>query len=532
MEWITNMKNEYVWAPRFKYELSENDSYKVWLNGVFYYDRASDILEIAKILCCEKLDFNKIHGFFRLIVFDKLTNNYVLVGDNSGSQYFYFDESNKRFSDSFVALRKQINNPTLDYSAISELFTLGAILGEDTIVKEIKKSDSNYYFIVDDNCIRKLPKKLVPFNKIDKFKNSFEPIMQKLLSKIKRDRIGAVLTGGTDSRVILSYLYYAGIKPELFLTGHKDNSDVPIAEEISEKLGLKLEVIAPDDVNDNKLKTGYFFLDGVYDAVLSYRHYLKSNSVVHKNLLFEFGGVGGEFYKNDTCHPIIYGINGYKSHSYYYKTILKRNIKHLSFWGSDLIKGYECDYAKLDDISKLSDEESKFLSKCNRVFFELLKARCGSITNAYSSVCCKVDPLMDRNLIAVSSQTSSFRHDFKLWQKRQVNKYCKSIADIRTDQGYTCSLRFKYLFIDIFKQFLFNYKRLIARIKRNYGMKTQNIWDMDYINAKQTKYWKESFEFCKANGIIDKNTKESDIPVNLIGNIILIGMTFDNNLFK
>ncbi|MBQ3643162.1 MAG: hypothetical protein II961_01065 [Candidatus Riflebacteria bacterium] len=526
------MRNEYTWIPRFKYELTENDSYKVWLSGVFCYDEASDILETAKILCRGNLDFNKIHGFFRLIVLDKSKNSYILVGDNSGSQYFYFDESNKKFSDSFIALRKQINKLTLDYSAISELFTLGAILGEDTIVKEIKKTDSNYYFIVENNCIKKLSKKLVPFNKLNKYDNSFGQIMRKLLSKVKQNNIGTVLTGGTDSRVVLSFLHYADIEPELFLTGRKGNPDVPIAENIADKLDLKLEIIDPDYVNDDKLKTAYFFLDGAYDAVLAYRHYLKSKSVVQRNILYEFGGLGGEFYKNDTCHPIIYGLRGYKSHFYYYETILKRNIKHLSWLGKDLIAGFESDYTKLFDISKLSEDEPVFLSKCNRVFFELLKARGGSITNGYSSVCCKVDPLMDRNLIAVSSQTSPLRHDFKLWQKKLIDKYCKKIANIRTDQGYTCSLKFKYLLLDVFKQFLFNFKRLISKIKRNYGLKIQNIWDMDYINAKQTNYWKKSFEFCKANGIIDKNAKESDIPVNMIGNIILIGMTFDNNLFK
>ncbi len=525
------MNIEYTWIPRFKYKISENDSYKIWLSGIFCYDEAVDVFEVANRLCCETLDFNKIHGFFRLIILDKTKNNYVLVGDNSGSQYFYFDDVNKRFSDSFIALRKQMSNLTLDYSAISELFTLGAILGEDTIVKEIKKTDSNYYFIVENSYIKKQSKNLVPFKKLDKYDNSFEQIMRKLLSNINKDSMGAILTGGTDSRVILSYLHYIGIKPELFLTGHTNNPDIPIATDIADKLGLKLELIEPDDVNDDRLKAGYFFLDGAYDAVLSYRHYLKSKSVVQKSISYEFGGVGGEFYKNDTCHPIIYGLYGYKQHFYYYKTILKRNIKHLSFWGTDLIKGFERDYAKLDDISKLSDEESIFLSKCNRVFFELLKARSGSITNGYSSVCCKVDPLMDRNLVAVSSQTSSFRHDFKLWQKKLINKYCKQIADIRTDQGYTCSLKFKYLLFDIFKQFLFNFKRLVLKIKRNYGLKTPNIWDNDYINAKKSTYWKYSFEFCKNNGIIDKNAKESDIPVNLVGNIILIGMTFDNNLF-
>ena len=210
------MKNEFIWIPGFKYKISENDSFKVWLSGVFCYDETVNILEVAERLCCGNFDFNKIHGFFRLVVLDKSKKRYVLVGDNSGSQYFYFDESNKRFSDSFIALRKQINNLTLDYSAISELFTLGAILGEDTIVKEIKKSDSNYYFIVENNCIKKLSKKLVPFNKIDKFDNSFEQIMRKILKNVKQENMGAVLTGGPDSRVVLSFLHYAGIKPELF----------------------------------------------------------------------------------------------------------------------------------------------------------------------------------------------------------------------------------------------------------------------------------------------------------------------------
>lgn len=530
------MNNSPCWLPSFKYTIFENENYKIWLSGIVVYENDiynnEKIYDLAHKICTKNIDYNEIYGYFRLSIFDKINNQYLLLGDNSGSQYFYYLNNVCVFSDSFLTIKKQIEKPTIDYSAISELFTLGRIFAEDTIIKEIKKTDSNKYYIVNKTGITSYTKELSPFNKIDKAKNNFAKIMDKLISKLHKNKIGAIITGGTDSRTILSYLNYAGLKPKLVLTGHKDNPDIPIAKEISNKLGLALTIIEPNEINEEKLVKAYKFLDGAYDVVLSYRHYLKSQWILENNLDFEIGGVGGEFYKNVSCHPLINGIKGINSFEYYYKTILLKNKQYSKFFGKELKTALEEDINKLYGIAKIADNEPVFLSKCNKVYFEYLKSAFGSITNAYSSVCCKIDPLMDRNLVAVSSQTTTLKHDLNLWQRRHINKFCKEIADIKTDQGYTCSLQKKYFMLDFVKQMKFNLSRIIARIQRKLGFKYKDItskyWDKDYLNARKTDIWRKALLFCKSNGIISPETEESDIPMALTGNIILIGMVFDS----
>ena len=63
----------------------------------------------------------------------------------------------------------------------------------------------------------------------------------------------------------------------------------------------------------------------------------------------------------------------------------------------------------------------------------------------------------------------------------------------------------------------FNIGRIIARVQRKYGFKYKDVvsryWDEDYSNARKTKIWRNSFQFCKINGIIEQQTKESDIPL-------------------
>ena len=94
---------------------------------------------------------------------------------------------------------------------------------------------------------------------------------------------------------------------------------------------------------------------------------------------------------------------------------------------------------------------------------------------------------------------------------------------------------FHNLLKDFLKQMKFNIGRIIARVQRKYGFKYKDVvsryWDEDYSNARKTKIWRNSFQFCKINGIIEQQTKESDIPLSMTGNIILIGMTFSNYFY-
>ena len=519
-----------LWIARGKYRETETEKLSIWLSGVLSYDDGkSNPIEFAQMFLKGSLDFNTIIGWFKIVIFDKENKKWYLFGDNSNSQYFFYSLKTGCFSDSMLSLREILaDEVTPNYSAIYELLGLGFTVGEETVINEIKRTDKDFYYIYDGKRMERKSKRLKTLRTLDRQIEIFD-IIKTLKDQIEGEKLAAVCTGGTDSRAVISALNQANLDTEFVITGHDDNPDIVPAHRISEALGIELTVLNPDKKEYDWIKKGFEFTDGQYDAVLSYRHYLKAQWEKKQGIEYEFGGLAGEFYKNAFCHPFRWAAKK-KDGTFYYNLLLNPGLRTQQWIGEKISGAEKNSYEERMSVALKADGEYTLLEKGNRIGFDILSWKSGQITNGYAATATKIDPLMDRQMCAYASHDNCLAHSMHRWQRKQVEKNCKKIADIPTDQGYTCSMKPLYYTRDTVKRCAFYLGRIFNRIRRKMGMgfksKEPHFWDDDYFSARKTEAWETAIERCKIIGILEKDSSDRDIPLGKTGWIITLGMLF------
>lgn len=503
------------------YDIFENEEFRVMISGIIA-GAPEDYLRIAREIDDGEADFNNIDGWYKILIQCKNSEKCYFWGDNQGSQYFFFDEDSKEISDSFLKLAGNREKKTPNYVAVAELIKDGRITREDTLVSEIKKTDYELYYTFDGKSINAQSKNL---NSIfEPKKRELNDVVAPIVNTIRSQKrtIGAVCTGGTDSRTVLACLKHNGVAPKLVITGHKDNPDLAVSEMVAKTLGCPLTKIDPSTYEPDWLQKGFEFLDGMYDAVLSYRHYLKSQWNIENQIGFEFGGVGGEYYKN-----------------YFYRGTKRKSIEKYAadmsacnaVWCGKQVKeaGAAASEKRKKRLEKIDDSGS-FLQKCNYMGTDLLNTGSGAITHGYSKISHKIDPLMDRKLIASVSVKKPSSLEMHTWQRKQIAKYCPALNSIPTDQGYTCSANPGAVFSELLQSRMKDVRRVSLRVLAKMHLahrgETRQLWKNDYFQARQDLLWEKSVNTCKAMGIVAQEANSDSIPLDLTGRLILMGLIF------
>jgi len=195
-----------------------------------------------------------IFGNFSIII-KKGTNIYFFV-DNMGIYKLYYSliEREITITNIFYNLAKNMeNNLTINEQSLLEDSFQYSILGEETFVNEIKRVSGNYIYKYD-----LIKKELLLIEKelnIEGYNHEDIEKSAKYLSSIIKDKIKIInnnfnnitinMTGGLDSRLILSAFLSEGIKPNITygigdspLTNTKDK-DLALSEICAEKFKLK-----------------------------------------------------------------------------------------------------------------------------------------------------------------------------------------------------------------------------------------------------------------------------------------------------
>lgn len=119
-------------------------------------------------------------------------------------------------------------------------------------------------------------------------------------------RINAALSGGFDSRLIVAGLLAAGAKPQLFVYGGDESADVSIARRVACAIGLPLNAIDKQVLNDSLPvpdiesleQSGLFFdglpNDGIHDPGADLRTRLQQTA----DGCIALNGGGGEIFRN------------------------------------------------------------------------------------------------------------------------------------------------------------------------------------------------------------------------------------------
>ena len=522
--------------PEHAYDYAENEQLCVFLSGIAVLANGEktpcqNLLEIAQAAVDGSLNYNNLHGYYRMVVYDKVHSKHLFWGDNSGSQFFFVDWQNNLFSDRFLTLVEQRSGALKPCCEAVMQIINDRVFTNETVVAEITKTDPEMVYEYQNGVCAAHSKALQPLCQRNGIR--LDRLMEMLTQKTSDCETGAVCTGGTDSRAILAHLYKRKKKPKLLITGHPDNPDVGVARKIAEELKLPLTVIAPADREEAWLDKAFQFSDGLYDTVLSYRHMQIQKWAQENGIRFLYGGVGGEFYKNFFCQPFRNKtfrrpVSGEKL----FNLLMKSRLQVPAWGGKALTEARDTLQKKARAFAENCAEPGNVLFGFNRLGFSVLRYKAGMMTHAYAGTCTRIDPLMNRDVVAAASQIPPVKLSMHLWQRKEIRKWCPALGNLPTDQGYSCSMNPIRIFLEQCKKLSVYGKAAWKKVLRKIGFKNKpkaQYWDRDYNEAKNAPAFAHGLQICKDLGIARGDAETNKIPPKDVGLIIMLGYLFGDS---
>ncbi|MEG1884454.1 MAG: hypothetical protein RR224_12170 [Clostridia bacterium] len=536
---MTKQIAEYWMAPELasRYHMYRDEKCTVWCIGVMAYAEEEDddavlydVLQIAHLALENALDFNKLYGFYKIVVLDLLSDTTMFWGDNAGSCRFYYHLQEGCVADTLPLCTEMLQGDIHPcYEAIYQYFSMGRTLDDQTIVDGIRMTSQRDIYVRKGNVIRLISKQLAPYQALDPH-FTLEKLMRMMRDGIKGKPVMAVITGGTDSRCILSHLAALEVVPQLTISGREASNDVRIARKIAEQCGLPLHVYDPNQKETSWIHKAFAFSNGVYDVVLSYRHLKRAEHCLETGAEYEFGGVGGEFYKNCFCLPF--------RHAQWFRKLTAKDIvtktigsklMGASWYGPNIMSAKNMLYDHLINIQS-QNMESGFLRNYNKFGEIMLAGTFCNVTVILLPYCTKIDPLMDRNLIASVCWKNPLSLSMARWQRKEIHAHCPALSDIETDLGYSCSVREITILRESLRKLQKYAQVAVNKVQRmiKKGQKSEaTVWEQDYLDAKVLPEYERAVLVCKELGIIGQQIAPESLPTNQVGFVLMVGMFFD-----
>ena len=252
------------------------------------------------------------------IMIRKLGNDIIINQDIYGSFGIYIYENNKTqyfaLSNSFLLLEEYLigkenmsfNKEFADNLILNSLCSFSI---EETLIKEIKQIPSNAFIELNINK-KSLKIKYLDFKEnsipleskegmkiLDKWADKWGYILRSL--KRKTDKISIDLSGGFDTRLVLSILINSGVNFNNIRINtaldkeHDHEIDFKIASNISSKFGFKLNNLQIEN-NGTVLNVKDTIYNTIYTKLGFHKEFYLSNMFLDKPR-FDFSGFGGEF---------------------------------------------------------------------------------------------------------------------------------------------------------------------------------------------------------------------------------------------
>ncbi len=314
-------------------------------------------------------------GVFTLIV--KKGSRLFMVTDPMGASRVFHNVTMTLWSSSFLTVGENTPGLTPNPQGIYEYAFQETNYGEDTPFHEIKMADSFSFYEFEPLGIRKLPKNLPvsfdvtyqPYHDlIDEHAVLLQDQMKNVVSSYG-PKIATALSGGYDSRLMLSLALKCGVKPKVYVYGSDTSADVTVAKKIAAGEKFKLNHInkakhsKPDpDHYAEIVKNTFYALDGYpNEGIFDFGANVETRRERSKRGTLVLNGGGGEIYRNffylpdgnytvDNLLDIFYSrftldITTDRFSEYIYRDNLKRKIKKALCLNSDEMSRTQMEYA-------------------------------------------------------------------------------------------------------------------------------------------------------------------------------------------
>jgi len=505
--------------------VEENDC-RIDVAGLLIYKRKAAGEESARELLndfhSQTLDFNLCLGAFRIVIEDKRNDEKVLFCDNGGNLCFYIDLEKNRVSDSFLELVRQRHVIVPNYQSIAQFLQFGYIYGDDMMCMGIIRTNPcSYYRINGYGSVETLEKKLRPFEELKEYTNLHD-LMGQLVKSSKILKVAATITGGTDSRTILSHLISHKQRPQLVISGKHTDMDVQIASKIAEKLKLTLLFVDEHPDDEKWISTAFEASDGVCGTFRRYRLYKKSKQLETAGFDMTFEGVAGELYKNSFINQDIPFYGGKADLRKFYKLKVARYAFPDNLCGEAIKE--PLNHMEKTILGKIIcyNGPSKYKTY-NSIGYYLLQQRLLTLSNSAEKYCLRYSPLMERDCVALSYVVNPYKLEMQAFQRNEISKYCSEIVDIPTDRGLSCSNRRSAVIFDSLKHYKYLLNIAFRRIYRRKEVLERKM-DMIYTLGLDSKEYEETVSYCKYLKIIPDTVRKEDIPPAISDRIVTVGL--------
>ena len=239
-----------------------------------------------------------------IIVIENQDEAYLISSPYGVCQYYYTLQENQFFHDDTVigVLKKSRLPWTWNWTALADLTLFDHLIENDTLHAQIHRVPRGSILHFKQGHLKTSSLTWEELN--PSFPAKAETALNQFNQAIKTwmgDKPVVSMSGGFDSRVILSGVLQQGGKPLLLTMGYDDTTDVIVSKKIASALGLDLELIQLDFADYFKHSQKIVSLTNGTKTIRHWHTYLYTyHASLDRNSKF-FVGTNGEFVRA-TCY--------------------------------------------------------------------------------------------------------------------------------------------------------------------------------------------------------------------------------------
>jgi len=308
-------KPEFVICDKQKdYDYIEKDNINIFIYGYPFDGSTSSWIssnDVQRAYLRDGLDFvEDIEGIYTILIFDKIKKRCSLITDRYGIYNLFYFKNDKHIiiSDTLSEIIDHMQHIRLNRGSIIEYLNFGFKLGNKThiediyefksstiyqISKELEMTEECYWNLLDKTEKEKITK--------EEFRKIFNEHILTAMSL--SEKVSLPLTGGLDTRTILSSCIPKKERLHCYTHGPENHGDIKLAQKICRHFGIEHDSYTWDEnwIKNlpSNLESNALMFNGLIG--LTYLHVIESLKKESRSQeLFITGVLGNQLYRH---HP-------------------------------------------------------------------------------------------------------------------------------------------------------------------------------------------------------------------------------------
>lgn len=424
-------------------------------------DGKESLIEFINKYYDYEVSLENLYGSYVLIIKDINSEQIICSSDNSGFMKIYYHQNT--ISDSFITLTKYIkaSNKDLDFQGIAEFIRMGFCF-DRTYIKGLSILNKRFYIKLVNNEISILPKKI---SAITNEGTDFYDYFQNLAKTLEGRKTVCDLTGGVDSRLIVSLMEYSSLDYDVSLSGKKDFIDHIKCLEISEILGKKPVFFDYcEEFNNNIAQEVYKGSDAQFPILESYRNYYYDKNLKDSGYYIRLTGGNGELFKDEAWAKPYYLIPNKKLRLFWKRNC--NNFKTISQGLTDMMLGeIETINNKILQQKTMLEMNKATQTQDNYNYEIIMFYKASNFNIIANNIGLKqYSPLMEYDIARVGFNLNRRKRTAVRFHKEVITKTCPQIAKVKTVKNYTCFNSSLYIIRDYIVNSMLLFESVYRRI--------------------------------------------------------------------